>query len=288
MFTRKTTVPQDSNSADSPLYFNEIKPGVWEIFLNRPERRNAFSSAMLRLFAESLERVRTDAEARILVLRGAGPLFCGGLDLKEAFSDEKAPADEKFDYFGAAADFPAELSFRMPARVVEILHRLLTLPQTVLAVAQGGAFGGGAGLLAVSDYVLADTRFRLGLPELRRGLRPSLLHPFLRRKLSETAMKQFLLTGEALDAETVKRFGLIQRIEPFEQLETAAEDLLKQFSAGEQKTAKRAKILLNETLTPPADEIIAGLYDHWESWKSREAREGVAAFLEKRQTNWKL
>lgn len=288
MFARKTTVPQDSKTIDSPLRLTEIKPGVWEIILNRPERRNAFSSTMLRLFAESLERIRTDAGARILVLRGMGTLFCGGLDLKEAFSDEKAPESEKYGYFGGAADFPADLSFRMPARVVEILHRLLTLPQTVFAVAQGGAFGGGAGLLAVSDYVLADSRFRLGFPELRRGLRPSLLHPFLRRKLSESAMKELLLTGEALDAETVKRFGLVQRIEPFERLDEAAGELLERFLAGEPKTAKMAKALLNETLIPPTDEIVAGLFDHWESWKSREAGEGVAAFLEKRPPNWEF
>ena len=279
--------------SESPVLVKSVKQGIWELCFNRPARCNALSLETLELFTEALQKLAQMPEARILVLRGAGKIFCGGLDLKEAFLGGAATTPLKSSQFACFSylndvnkRFPTELGFQMPARVLEILYRLLTLPQTVLAVGQGGAFGGGAGLLAVSDFVLADEPFRLGFPELRRGLRPSLLHPFLKRKLSVSAMKRLLLPGEPISAETARAFGLVQQIVPTDRLDEALEERIAQILAGEPSAAVAAKRQLNETLLPPADELLDGLFDHWKSWKSPEAQEGIAAFLEKRPPKW--
>lgn len=259
--------PQEPVLVDSPL------TGAIRLTLNRPDRCNAFSSPMLTFLADFLGKLPEKADCRVLILRGNGSHFCSGLDLAEAYAA------------GIAGKQSA--AYLMPEKVVEILSLIQKIPQTVVVSAAGGAFGGGAALLAVADFVIAADRFRIGFPELFRGLRPSLLHPFLSRKLSPSALKRLLYTPGGVGADEALRFGLVQKIVPAQDRKAETLRRVKMLLAAEPNTLVRTKKILNQTLIPPDVEIKTGLYDHWASWKTDAAQEGVAAFLEKRPPRWK-
>ena len=307
----------------------EERNGVLIGTFHRPERCNALSLSLLRKLRSALIELETRKEVRVLILRGAGRHFSSGLDLQEAseggilllpesewtfpdrdgkttiplssfqeyFREMGKKGDEGDPVFGPLAKSGKESgeirvpkSFYMPLLVTEILYRLLTGPQVVIVAATGGAFGGGGGILSVSDLAIADESLAVGFPELHRGLTPSLLHPFLRRRLSIDAMKSLLITGRPATASDALRFGLIQEVLPRQNGENVlhrAEEVAKEILDAEPERLVRAKRLLNEERIPPTEEIVCGVIDHWKSWLSDKAREGVLAFLEKRPPRWR-
>lgn len=251
---------------DSPL------DGTIRLTFNRPDRCNALSSKMLAFLVDFLEKLPERTDCRVLILRGNGKHFCSGLDLSEAFA--------------AGTSNKQSEAFQMPERVTEILTAVQKIPQTVVVSASGGAFGAGGALVAVADFVLVSEHFRIGFPELFRGLRPSLLHPFLSRKLPASALKRLLYTPGGITADEALRFGLVQKIVSPDERKAETLRRVKFLLAAEPSALLRAKKMLNQTLIPPEVEIKTGLFDHWASWKSDAAQEGIAAFLEKRTPRW--
>jgi len=255
-----------------PIQLFSPYPGVLEVMLNRPNRCNAFSAEMLDALGALLDQLKNRSEYRILILTGAGNCFCSGLDLSEAFS-------------GGSVDRTAP-AYQMPKKVTRVLRSILTLPQTTVAAANGPAFGGGGGLIAVSDYVTASGRFRIGFPELFRGLAPALLHPFLSRKFSASALKMLHYAPWGISAEEAQRLELVQRVVPEEELMERTLEFVQTLLSAEPGLLAQMKASLNESRLPPAEEIEAGLEKHWESWRSEQAQEGIRAFLEKRKPVW--
>ncbi len=259
------------NRTDIPIRF-DLHDRTAVLTLRRPEHSNALSLELLGLFTRFLDEIRENARCHILLLKAEGKNFCGGLDLKEAARSH-------------------ENARTMPFLVVEILAKLRRLPQMVVTVAHGAARAGGGGLVAASDYVVASEDFNIAFPEVRRGLQPVLLFPLLRRRLSSSALGELLLSGQAVDASRAHQLGLVHKVVETGQENAAAEYLVSEFFRADPASVRAAKEMIVRQENAWAkcsleEELEEGLERHLASWFSPAGREGVAAFLEKREPRW--
>jgi methylglutaconyl-CoA hydratase len=297
--------------------------GVATLTLNRPERCNALSFELLRRLLAELRQIAADASTRLVVLRGAGKHFCAGLDLDEATNGAPIPletlrtdalalddfrvravetaassnakrAAEPLDLAAQpfateeAANFPTSLPrFQVaPRLVLELLRQIRLTPKPVVAAVRGAACGGGAGLVSACDFVVADSTFRAVFTETKRGLSPSLLFPFLRRKLPLAALQEFVLTAAPFDASRAADVGLVQTLVSPDDFDATVAATVARFLENEPRSLATAKRLFNAALLPTDAEIRAGWLEHCRAWASNAGREGIAAFPEKRSPRW--
>ena len=244
-----------------------LEHGIAAVTLNRPERRNALCVELLDELCAEIERLANDRTQRVAILRGAGPVFSAGLDLREA-------ADPS-------------LAERSAASVARTLDLLRDCPLIMIAAVQGGAFAGGAGLMAACDIVVAADNAKIGFPEPRRGLLPALICDVLVHKVREGDLRELLLSAEPIDATRAQQVGLVQRVVPVERLLDESLSVARSIVAGGPNTIRKTKALLNATYHGPKDSAGPNLVEtHLAARQSDEAREGLAAFAEKRAPNW--
>jgi methylglutaconyl-CoA hydratase len=242
-------------------------PQITLVTLNRPERRNALTIELMSELTEAIEKAATDPKQRILILRGAGKAFCTGLDLEAAADSSKAHAT-------------AESVARVLLALAET--RLITI-----ATVHGAAVAGGAGIMSACDFVIAADKTKIGYPEVRRGLVAGLVMTFLRRQLRERDLRELLLTSELIDANRAQEIGLVNRVVPPDELETTAQAIAASILQGAPGAVTNSKRLLEELWSSSvADDVAVALRHHMEARESDEAKEGIAAFLEKRPPNW--
>jgi methylglutaconyl-CoA hydratase len=242
-------------------------PGITLLTLNRAEKRNALSIELVQALLAALTAVEKDLAQRVLVLTGAGPVFCAGLDLAEA-------ADP------ARAHQSAEL-------IGQVLRRLSESRLVTIAVVRGAAVAGGAGLMSACDFAFAEKTAQIGYPETRRGLVAALVMTFLRRQLRERDARRILLTGELFSAHHAEVIGLVNEALRGEQLMPAALHIAAEVMQGGPEAVGRTKQLLAQ-LWPaslPAD-LERAMTTHLETRQSAEIQEGLAAFREKRPPKW--
>lgn len=259
-----------TKKSDSVVREN-LSNGLTVLTLNRPEKRNCFSLDLLESLLEELRLIHADPDVSIVILRGAGKMFCSGLDLREA--SQGSDIDD-----GRGKAKPRALV--MVQLVLEVFRTIQTMNPIVIVAAHTRACGGGAGLVVLADFALVDSEFELTFPEVRRGLSPALLHPFLRRKYSSQQLRFPILSGQPQRGDALIPF--VHRIVPTGQVFEEATNFALTFTRGERRALVQAKRLLNEDLVPSEEEIARAVEEHWQSWKSPAGREGIAAFLEKR------
>jgi methylglutaconyl-CoA hydratase len=242
---------------------------VTTLTLNRPDKRNALNVALLEELCAVVRAAAADSAQRILVLRGAGTVFCSGLDLAEAAAQP-------------------ELAHRSAELIGAALELLATTRLVTVAAAQGAAIAGGAGLLSACDFAVATRDTKFGFPEVRRGLVPALIMTFLRRQLRERDARELLLMGEPFDAAHAQRIGLLNRVVADEAaLDTAVKSLVTSLLQGAPGALAETKRLLRELWPSPlAQDLAAAHAFHLSARDSAEAREGIAAFQAKRPPNW--
>ena len=273
-----------------PIILTEHSPEIVTLTLNRPERCNAFSLDLLEQLDSHLNRIERDKQRRVVILCGAGKTFCSGMDLAEAAKNtspeeiEQAKTSETFKWYKTH-------QLKMASLVAFILVKLRQMPQIVICAPHGFACGGGGGLIAASDLVVAADDLKIMFPELKRGLQPALLFPLLRRKLPDSALRQMVLTGMAIDVQRAKEFGLVHDIVPPDMLDEAALSLAREVCLGEPETVRFAKQQMQSPGTGCdfelfMEEMPQAVEQHTLSWFSASAQEGVAAFLEKRLPKW--
>src|SRR5436190_4098889 len=242
-------------------------PQVTLVTLNRPERRNALTVELLTELTAAIEKATADASQRILILRGAGAAFCTGLDLKEAAEMDKAHASAKM-----------------------VAKTLVTLGQTrliTIAMVHGAAVAGGAGIMSACDFVIAAEGTKIGYPEVRRGLVAGLVMTFLRRQLRERDLRELVLTSELIDAKRACEIGLVNRVVPPNELENATRNIVTAILQGAPGAIANTKRLIEELWSSSvAEDVAVALRHHMEARESDEAKEGIAAFLEKRSPKW--
>jgi methylglutaconyl-CoA hydratase len=242
-------------------------PQITVITLNRPERRNALTLELLTDLCAAINAASQQPEQRILILRGAGAAFCTGLDLKEAADQNKAHAT-------------AEM----------VANTLISISQTrlvTIAAVHGAAVAGGAGIMSACDLVVAAEKTKIGYPEVRRGLVAGLVMTFLRRQVGERNMRELLYTAELIDAAGAKEIGLVNRVVAPEEVMNEVQKFAVSVLQGAPGALAQTKRLVEDLWWHSVKEDVdIALKYHMEARKSDEAREGIAAFNEKRKPNW--
>lgn len=247
--------------------------GVAALMLNRPSVHNAFNAELVNALHEVLQRLADDG-VRALVLSGAGHSFSAGADLN--WMRDMAAASENENRDDAR-------------RLAAMLRRLDQMPCPTIAKVNGHAFGGGVGLIACCDLAVALESASFGLTEVRLGLVPATIGPFVIPRIGINHARRYMLTGERMDAATAQRIGLISAVVPPKQMDGHIGDLIELLLAGGPKAQARVKALIRLVSTSQAapdeldrrtSETIAALR------ASREGQEGLSAFLEKRRPSW--
>jgi len=242
-------------------------PQITVLTLNRPERRNALTLELLTELCAAINVASQQPQQRVLILRGAGAAFCTGLDLKEAADQTKAHATGKM-----------------------VATTLITISQTrliTIAAVHGAAVAGGAGIMSACDFVVAGGGTKIGYPEVRRGLVAGLVMTFLRRQVGERNMRELLYGAELIDAARAKEIGLVNRVVAPEEVINEAQKFAVSVLQGAPGALAQTKRLVEDLWwhSVKEDVDIAMKY-HMEARNSDEAREGIAAFNEKRKPNW--
>jgi methylglutaconyl-CoA hydratase len=241
--------------------------GIARLTLNRPDKRNALCIDLLQQLCAHVERLASGPTARVLILQGAGPVFSAGLDLAEASNPSLV-----------------QHSAECVARTFQLLRstRLVTI-----AAVHGGAFAGGAGLMAACDIAIGTRDLKISFPEARRGLLPALVCAVMSRKIREGDLRDLFLVGEAIDAVRAQQIGLLQRIVDSSELNEQVENVARSVLAGGPLTIEATKLLLNQAYEPSSTLSAEHLIEvHLGARRSPEAMEGLSAFLEKRLPRW--
>lgn len=251
-----------------PSVHCSIKSGVARVTLNRPEVHNAFDDALIAELTRVFKEV-SGSGARVMVLSGAGSSFCAGADLQ---------------YMGRMAAYSREENISDARRLQQMMAALAGLPCVTLAKVNGAAMGGGAGLAAACDLAVASHGAKFAFSEVRLGLIPAVISPYVIEKIGVGAARALFVTGERFDAETALRLGLVQQVVPPEELDAAVAHKVEQvLHAGPQSVAACKRLLQDLADLSRVDaeqltvECIADLR------AGAEGQEGIRAFLEKRQ-----
>jgi methylglutaconyl-CoA hydratase len=231
------------------------------VTLARPDRRNAFDAGLIAELAEAFVDV---GDARAVVLAGDGPSFCAGADVEWQRSSIDLSYEENVE--------DARTLYRM-------LESIFRCPAPVVARVQGFALGGGSGLTACADIVVAAEDAVFGFSEVRLGIIPSVISPWVLARIGPAASRRYFLTGERFDAETALRIGLVDEVAG--DLDAAVERIVGDLLAGGPVAVREAKRLVLE----PADEDDA-VARAAARRTSEEGQEGLRAFLEKRRPGW--
>jgi methylglutaconyl-CoA hydratase len=234
---------------------------VLRVTLARPERRNAFDSALIAELAEAFADV---SDARAVVLSGEGPSFCAGADV---------------EWQRASIDLSYEENVEDAMRLYRMLDAIDSCPAPVVCVVHGFALGGGSGLVAASDIAVAWPDAVFGFTEVRLGIIPAVISPFVLPRIGAAARRYFT-TGERFDAEVALRIGLLSEVseDAGERTEAIVRDIL----AGAPEAVREAKRLVRERPTGEETARIAATRR-----TSDEGQDGLRAFLERRGPSWR-
>jgi enoyl-CoA hydratase/carnithine racemase len=269
-------VPNGALSPETPgvpceavtVIVDNADPRITVIALNRPKKRNALNLELIEALYHAVVATENDRNRRAILLRGNGPVFCAGLDLGEA-------ADAGL----------AERSARALARLYGAIwrSRLVTL-----AAAHGAAVGGGAGLLAACDCVVAADDLRIGFPEVRRGLVAALVACMLRRQVGDRVLREWLLWGQTVSAPQALAAGLVNHVRRPSEMLSAAMERAQEACNGVPGAIAQTKRLLDELSARTIEvDLELALRHHLEARNSNEASEGIAAFGAKREPYWR-
>jgi methylglutaconyl-CoA hydratase len=245
---------------------------IAKINLARPEVHNAFNEVMIAELTEVFSRISQDDSARVVVLTGNGESFCAGADL---------------NWMKKMINFSYQQNLEDSLKLAELFYLMYSLPKPIIARVNGAAIGGGTGLVAVCDIAIAAEKAKFSLSEVKLGLVPACISPYVIRKVGEGRCREFFLTGERLSANRALELGLVNQVVPLENLDQAVEEKAKQLISSGPKAIAMCKELLkkvpgmsfNEAKTYTADMIASMRIGD-------EGQEGMNAFLEKRKPKW--
>jgi len=247
--------------------------GFATLWLGRPEKNNAFNALMIRELIAAIAEVQADDALRFLLLRGRGKHFSAGADL--AWMRESATLD-------------FETNLTEAHELAELMYRLYHLKLPTLAVVQGAAFGGAVGLIACCDMAIGAVDAQLSLSEVRIGLAPAVISPFVVKAIGERATRRYALTGECFSGERARELGLLSETYAAETLDDSLCDWIDTLLLNSPQAMRVGKDLLREV---SSGTLSQALRRYTENSIARirispEGQEGLEAFLEKRKPGW--
>jgi methylglutaconyl-CoA hydratase len=255
------------------LALYEPRPPAVVITLNRPDKRNALSRDLIQALIEAFQKAGDDPAVRCVILTGAGPAFCAGMDLSE---------------LAQSLDQANEASVWDDAhRLAKLYDLIYTLPKPTIAAVNGSALAGGAGLVTVCDLALAIPEAKFGYPEVRRGLVAAMVMPHLLRHVGERTARYLLLTGELIDAVEALQTSFINKVVAKDQLLDQAFSWAQSIAEGGPEALAATKKLLRDfsrqglSIEETAKASAAPRL-------SQECRQGLQAFFDKKPAPWAL
>jgi methylglutaconyl-CoA hydratase len=256
----------------SPRVALSLDGPVAHIVLARPEVRNAFDAAMVRELHDAVGAASARDDVRVIVLAGRGSVFCAGADL---------------EWMRMAASFTREENLADARRLFELYETIDRSPKAVLAAVQGAALGGGAGLAAVADVVVAEEGAQFGFTEVRLGLVPAVISPYVIRKIGVSAARELFLTGERFPAARAAAIGLVHRVARPDGLDAAVDGRVRELLQAAPGAVASAKALIRSVAGRPVESVRELVCERIaERRASLEGQEGLRAFLEKRRPDW--
>ncbi len=250
----------------------EQTAGLARITLNRSEVHNAFNAVMIGELTEVFDDLTGKDDVRVIVLTGKGRSFCAGADL---------------NWMREIIQYSFEQNLEESRQVAELLQKIHLSPKPTVAVVNGTAIGGGTGLLSACDIALAAEEARFGLSEVKIGLVPAAISPFVVRRIGESRAREYFLTGKRISAHRAREIGLVNEVVPLSGLAAAEDEVLKLLLTSGPEAVTKCKELL--TRIPGMDPGEAKEYTARmiaELRVSDEGQEGMAAFFEKRKPSW--
>lgn len=249
-----------------------IEEAIARITLNTPDQRNAFTYAMVSELIAALRQVEIDDSVRVVLLAGAGKHFSAGGNLHE---------------FAAEIDEPAFQHWQSGALWEELFGLIPQMTKPVVAATQGYALAGGCGLVALCDLAVAADDAQFGMTEIKIGLFPLLVLPALRRAVGDKKALELALTGAIIDAPEALRIGLVNRVVPGAELEETALALARDLTEKSREALHLGKRLFWDTAGMTYAQALSFARSLRVNYMlSKDLREGIAAFMEKRKPNW--
>jgi methylglutaconyl-CoA hydratase len=252
----------------------ERRSAVGVVTLNRPEVRNAFDDVLISSLTEAFLELDKDESVRAVVLAGNGPAFCAGADL---------------NWMKRMAGYGLEQNLADARALAGMLKTLDRLSKPTLARVHGPAFAGGTGLVAACDIAIGTPAAVFALTEVKIGLSPATISPYVVRAIGERAARRYFLTGERFDAGEAHRLGLLAMVSAPERLDAGIDELLQQLTQGGPEAMREIKDLVRAVSRggPVTDALIDDTARRIAEIRvSPEGREGIASFLEKRRPAW--
>jgi methylglutaconyl-CoA hydratase len=246
---------------------------VATVTLDRPDVRNAFNEATIAELALAFDELGRDEDVRAIVLAANGPAFCAGGDLNwmkqmAGYSDAENLADA--------------------TKLADMLRTIYLCPKPVVAKIQGDCYAGGMGLVAACDIAVAAEEANFCLSEVKLGLIPATISPYVIKAMGENAARRYFLTAERFSAAEAHRIGFVHELVKAEALDSAVAAIVKALVNNSPNAVQQAKVLVRDIAGRPVDNAL--LADSAERIAqiraSAEGREGVASFLEKRKPSW--
>ncbi|MCU0370382.1 MAG: enoyl-CoA hydratase-related protein [Bacteroidales bacterium] len=243
------------------------------IWLNRPEIHNAFNEVMIQEIIDCIETVNAMDEIRIVILRGKGKSFCAGADL---------------NWMRGVANYSFEQNFRESLNLSKCFFTIYTCKKPTIAIVHGAAIGGANGLLASCDFAFAEDDTTFSLSEVKIGVVPACISPYVTKRVGEFGSRELMLTGRRIKGKEAEHFRLVNKSLPAGELESyvaTVTDLLR--TSGPKAMTQCKNLIFNisnmETLEQALESTARMIA---EIRASEEGQEGMAAFLEKRKPNW--
>ena len=255
-----------------PLRLERPRPGVARLVLDRPELRNAFDDVLIARLTETIATLGADSSVRVIVLAGEGRAFCAGADLS---------------WMKRMVSYGPEENRRDAEALAAMFRRIDECPKPVVARVQGAALGGGAGLVAVCDVAVAAEDALLGTTEVRLGLVPAVISPFVVRKIGESHARRWFLTGERFSAAEALGAGLVHSVVPESALDAEVDRIVDALLLGGPEALAVSKELARRMGRLPMEEALGDAIGTIAARRaSAEGQEGMRAFLERRSPSW--
>jgi methylglutaconyl-CoA hydratase len=263
----------NTSNPTGPVLWNVDARGVAEVILNRPEVNNAYNGELIQGLLTAIDALEQTDGLRAVAIKGNGRHFQAGADLK---------------WIDAVRGSSLEENIRVSRATAEAVQRLNLAPVPTIALVHGGCFGGGTGLVAACDVVIAADNAMFSISEVRWGLTAAIIIPQLNDAIGVRQMRRYALTGERFDAAEAQRIGLVHQVVPVSELAAAGERIVSHvLENGPEAIAQTKELTLQQAFGDLDEATFSDLVErHAQKRQSAEAAEGLASFAEKRPARW--
>ena len=251
----------------------EKQADIGIIWLNRPDIHNAFNEVMIQEIIDCVEAVNEMNDIRVLIIRGRGRSFCAGADL---------------NWMRGVAEYSFEQNFKESLNLSKCFYTVYTCKKPTIAIVHGAAIGGANGLLASCDFAYADDNTTFSLSEVKIGVVPACISPYVTKRVGEYSARELMLTGKRIKGKEAEYFRLVNKSLPADELDAYVMTVIDLLRTSGPKAMTQCKSLIynicNIETLDEARESTARMIAEFRA--SEEGQEGMAAFLEKRKPNW--